>query len=299
MPRLDQRVRAPVDPDEDRFVLSDVGPQRVEVLLVVIAPHHDQRVTPLEVGGDVRHADAVEEQVTLLAEVVHGVLGEGLELVGHPLSSRRHGLLHRRCIEQGPVRERAVVADQLGTLQPHHRAVLERHHLVAHPVQQGDAGGHQDLRTQVGVATRDRCRGVDDGRGPTGHEGLGAHLVDVLVVDHGDVALLEAFGEVLGAWVDANRPAGPVVGAAVSASRETDGHHAHRAMSGPIPVRATGGLGHAPERPRCPNHPASWPARPPAPPRRPRAPRCGSRGRRRSARRPGAGRRGQPPGRDG
>jgi hypothetical protein len=43
-----QRVGATVDADEHRLVLPDVVPQRLQVFLVVVAAHHDQRVPAFE-----------------------------------------------------------------------------------------------------------------------------------------------------------------------------------------------------------------------------------------------------------
>ena len=50
----------------------------------MVAAHHDQRVPALELGRDVGHADAVEEQLALAPEVLHRVGGERLELYGEP-----------------------------------------------------------------------------------------------------------------------------------------------------------------------------------------------------------------------
>ena len=49
-PMLEQRVGAAVDADEHRPVLADVGPQRGEVALVVVAAHDDERVPALELA---------------------------------------------------------------------------------------------------------------------------------------------------------------------------------------------------------------------------------------------------------
>ena len=74
-------IRAAVDPDQDRLVLADVVAEDLQVLLVVVAAHDDEHVAAIELGGDVGDADTVEEQVALLTQVLHGVLGEGFELV--------------------------------------------------------------------------------------------------------------------------------------------------------------------------------------------------------------------------
>ena len=51
VPRLDERVGAAVDADEDRLVLADVVAQGLQVLLVVVAAHDDERVPAVEVGA--------------------------------------------------------------------------------------------------------------------------------------------------------------------------------------------------------------------------------------------------------
>ena len=55
-------------------------------------------------------------------------------------------------------------------------------------VDQRDAGGDEDLRAEVGVSAGDARRRVDDRGGPAGDQRLGAHAVDVEVVDDRDVA---------------------------------------------------------------------------------------------------------------
>src|SRR6185312_10802367 len=77
---LDQRVGAAVHADQHRLELPDVRPQHVEVVLVVVPANHDQHVPPAYLGGDIGYADAVQQQVALVLEVVHGVGRERLEL---------------------------------------------------------------------------------------------------------------------------------------------------------------------------------------------------------------------------
>ena len=98
-PRLDERVGAAVDPDEHRAVLADVGAQRAQVLLVVVAAHDDEGVPAVELGGDVGDADAVEQQLALAAQVLHRVGGERLELDGQPGPRLGHRGLHQLGVE--------------------------------------------------------------------------------------------------------------------------------------------------------------------------------------------------------
>jgi hypothetical protein len=55
----------------------------------------------------------------------------------------------------------------------------------------------QQLRAQVGVTPGNADRGVDHGRDLAPDQFLGAHAVQVGVVDNGDLAGVEALGDVL------------------------------------------------------------------------------------------------------
>ena len=55
---LEQRVGAAVDADEHGLEVADVGPQRLDVALVVDAAHDDQRRPVAEVGVEARQLDA-------------------------------------------------------------------------------------------------------------------------------------------------------------------------------------------------------------------------------------------------
>ena len=132
VPGLDERVGAAVDADEDRLVLADVVAQGLQVLLVVVAAHDDEGVPAVEVGADVGHADAVEEQLALLAQVVHGVRRR-TPRAGRTGPARASvmalldGLVveHRRGGDGGLVgAHRALLERQLG-------AVLDRHDVRA------------------------------------------------------------------------------------------------------------------------------------------------------------------------
>ena len=123
-------------------------------------------------------------------------------------------------------------------------------------VEQRDAGRHQDLGTEVGVAPGDRGRRVDHGGGPARDERLGAHPVEVEVVDDRDVPGTEALGEVLGAPVDAGGTAQPRSGAAVSAGGKADGHNRTIVPRRARPGRGPSGRGRAPARRRCRTRPS-------------------------------------------
>src|SRR4051794_18634827 len=80
--RLDQSVRTAVDTEQHRSVLTDVGPQRLEVLAVLVAAHDDQNVPAVERCRDVRYAGPVEQEVAFPAQELHGVRSKSLELYG-------------------------------------------------------------------------------------------------------------------------------------------------------------------------------------------------------------------------
>jgi hypothetical protein len=77
------------------------------------------------------------------------------------------------------------------------------HQERADPVEQRDARLDEDQRAEVRIAAADRRRRVDHGGHPRGHEPLGGHTVEVLVVDHGDVAGARTRDQVLRPPVDA------------------------------------------------------------------------------------------------
>ena len=84
MAGLEQRVGSAVHADQHRAELPDVRPQRRQVVLVVVAADDDEHVPAVHLGADLRHADAVEQQLTLAAEELHRVGRERLQLHGQP-----------------------------------------------------------------------------------------------------------------------------------------------------------------------------------------------------------------------
>src|SRR6185437_8215290 len=55
----------------------------------------------------------------------------------------------------------------------------------------------------VGIATRHRLVGIDDGRDPRRDKALGRDAIEVAVIDHRDVTLADPLGEILRARPDA------------------------------------------------------------------------------------------------
>ena len=166
---LEQGVGAAVDADEHRSVLADVGPQGPEVLLVVVAPHHDQRVAALEVGLQGRQDQRREGELGLAADVLEGVHREALELLadrasGAPCDRRRRP---PRCAPRPVATHLAVDAD-VAVVDRDRLAVRRARRAASEPTSsmQRDAGGQDPDRAPVRVAAGDRRRGVDDGRHP-------------------------------------------------------------------------------------------------------------------------------------
>src|SRR5699024_6810501 len=205
-PGVQDRVGAAVDTDDHGPVLPQERPQGGQVLLVVVAAHDDQHRPAGQVGADAGGADAVEQQVAFAQHVLHGVLGELLELLGQALAGDLLGrvdgglVLNDALADPGALAEhgRPVQGDDLPVPQ-----ILEQDGTDG--VDQGDPGIDQDLRAGVGVPPGGGGGDVEHRRGTALDQGLGGDTVDVLVIDDGDVARREARGQVLGALSQAGR----------------------------------------------------------------------------------------------
>ena len=87
----------PSTPTSTGLHVAHVRAQRAQVLLVVDAAHDHQRRAVAEVGVEVGQLDLAREQLALLADVGHRVLGERLERLADaapalPRSARVDGL---------------------------------------------------------------------------------------------------------------------------------------------------------------------------------------------------------------
>ena len=158
---LQQRVRAAVHADQHRPVLADVGPQRRQVLAVVVAAHDDQDVPAVEIGAHVGHADAVEQQLALACA---GTPWCSSANASSCADSPARASVHRG---SSTVSASCTHARWPPTSSPRDAARRRRrgpgrppgprvHHLAADVVDQRDAGGDEDLRPEVGVAPADR-----------------------------------------------------------------------------------------------------------------------------------------------
>jgi len=160
---LEQRVGAAVHPDEHRPVLADIGLERAQVLAVVVAADDDQHVLPVEVGADVGHPDAVEEQVALAAQVLHRVRREGLELGGQPGARGLHGDRDSRGVLLDALGDELLAAEQGPAVDADVLALAElAEDVLPDGVDERDPGVGEDAGPEVGIPARDRCRRVDD-----------------------------------------------------------------------------------------------------------------------------------------
>ena len=227
---LQHRVGAAVDGDDDGADLVDVGPQGLEVGPGVgAAPHHHEDVAAGDVDLEVGQDGRLGEEVAFLAEVLERVLGEGLQLDVDRLLGHLDLGLERLQAVAGAGGHHLPVADDVAPVDPQGVALADAvHHLGADLVDERDAGRGQQEGAEVGVAAGDGAGRVHHRRRLGPDEPLGRHPVEVLVVDDGDLARLEAGDEVLGAAVDPG-PAG--------------GHARGLGGGGPPAVAGTGAVG--------------------------------------------------------
>jgi hypothetical protein len=202
--RLHQRVGTAVDADEHRLELPDVRPEHVEIGLVVVSAHDDEAVPAGDVGLDLRHADTVEQQVTLLLEVLHRVGRERLQLhrqplagVGHRLRDALQILPHAVC-DRLAVDIHRVVVDTDGVTLAH---LLEN--ALAEVVDQRDARLHEDLGPKIGVSPGNGRLRVEHRRHTDRDQRIRGDPIEVDVVDHGDVAWTQPARQTLGPAVEA------------------------------------------------------------------------------------------------
>ena len=157
----------------------------------------------VDLRGDVGDADAVQQERALPLHVLHRVGRERLELDREPGLRLGHRRGDRLVVLRDALgQDGAVLGEQLGAVEPDDGALLQPgEHLAADVVQQRDPGAEQDLGTEVRVPAGDAGRGVDDGGDLAADQRVGAHAVDVDVVDDGDVAGAQSLGQVLRAAV--------------------------------------------------------------------------------------------------
>ena len=152
VPGVEDRVGAAVHPDQDGPVLADVGPQRRQVLPVVVAAHDDQDLPVLDLGADVGYPDAVEQQLPVAEHVLHRVRDERLQLDRQPGPRLVHRRRDRRRVVLTALAQQAFTGPDLPTVQAQRDAVVERgEQLGPRLVHQRDTGADDDLGAEVGV----------------------------------------------------------------------------------------------------------------------------------------------------
>src|SRR5262249_29680491 len=148
-----------------------------------------------------------------------GVLGEALELVGQPLAGHVHVSGHRRVCLPDTYPDQTIPDVHAIAVDPHTVSFTDlRRDQPPDPIDQPNTVFDQDQRAEVRIAAADGAGRVDHSRDALLHESLGGDAIQVLVVDHRDLAGLGAPQEVLGATVDPGGP-GQVAAGAGSPSR--------------------------------------------------------------------------------
>ena len=149
---LEQRVGSPVDADEHRTHVGDVGAQCRQVGAVIETADNDEDVTTAKVDGDIGQRRRVGEQVTLLAQVFERVLGEALELVTNCALCRVELLLEGMQRLGRAFGNDLVAPQDLRAVDAQHLTLAyEVHDLRTHVVDQGDAGRRDQQGADVGV----------------------------------------------------------------------------------------------------------------------------------------------------
>ncbi len=124
--RLEERVGATVDADENRLEVADVRLDDPQIALVTGAARDDERVAVAKPRLDRREVDPLGEDPPLLAEIAHRVLGKRLERFGHApaLLGERVGELLR--LEDLPRGHAIAVPEDACAADGHELAVGDR-----------------------------------------------------------------------------------------------------------------------------------------------------------------------------
>ena len=182
------------------------GAEGREVGPVVVAADDDEGVPAAELRLDRRQLDRLERQLRLALDVLEGVHREPLELAADRGTRRVHGGLDLVGGDRVAGGDQLVAAPDLGAVDANLLALVQAvEHVLTGTVDKRDAGLDHSDRPAVRVPARDRFAGVHDRAHARSDEAFGGDPVEIAVVDHGDVARLQALHEVLGPPVDANR----------------------------------------------------------------------------------------------
>ena len=155
MPSPTQCVGTGLHTDQYRAVLPDEALERDQVGGVVVASGHHQHLPAAEGDLNIGHAHPINDQSTLLPKELDGVRRKRLELSGQPgfgldhqVSDRVHRLLDA-------VSDLGVADVDPALVKPQPAAVLDPQHFRTDPIDQHDARGDEDLRTQIREPTGD------------------------------------------------------------------------------------------------------------------------------------------------
>ena len=202
-----QHVRAAADPDQNRLVFLDERLEGLEILCGTgpVGDHH--HMAAIDVDVDVGDANAVDQQRALAADVLDGVARERLQVgdqaglrVVHEVADLFVGALHAVDQPAIPRVHPAFVQPNLGAvldlLEDLRTAVVDQHNVV----------GDENFGSEVGIAARDRRRGVDHTGHPGVDERVGGDPVEVEDIEHDDVAGPDPAQQTVDVAVDSGGP---------------------------------------------------------------------------------------------
>jgi hypothetical protein len=196
--RVEQRVGAAVHGDQHGLEVPDVRTDHPQVALVAGAARDDERMAVAEAGLEVRELDALGEELPLLAQIPHRVVGECLERLCYAPALLREHLLELGGLEDVARHEaRTVPVDPCAA----HGQQLALTHLVeqlgAGRVDEAHAAADERERARVREAAGLGGGDIDDDAHAGLDELLRRDAVDVRVVDDGDVVRGQPLDEVL------------------------------------------------------------------------------------------------------
>jgi hypothetical protein len=204
--RLAQDICAGADAHQDGLVLLDERFERLEVVSGVGLLGDDHHMSAVQVDLDIRDADTVDQQRALAADELDGVSGERFEVGDQSALRLVHQLVDFVVGAFDAEDEPPVAGVDTAVVQPHPGAVLDLlEDLRAGLVDQRDPVGYEHLGPEVGVATRDRRRGVDDCGDVRFDQRVGGYPVEVKRVDDDDVAGSDATQQPVDVAVHAGR----------------------------------------------------------------------------------------------
>ena len=146
---VEKNVGTGVDADEHRPVGTDVAPKRDQVFAVVVSAHDDEHLFASKLSRDVGHADAIEKQIAVAAQVLHRVRSERLELHSQALACIGHCPLHGLDGLLLPRRDDPVPGIQRTLVKPHDVAITNvGQHAGSDAVEQRNAVRDKNLRAR-------------------------------------------------------------------------------------------------------------------------------------------------------